>query len=116
MSLGVLVVMKKNQGYDETRLIHGGGLELIRGGDGGEARTAKDPDSSEWAMKALLGEVLQSSPAMDPERAELIYRRVVDKHRLNAERKRRWIKRMGRTVIQLMASVAGSRAFRILTQ
>jgi hypothetical protein len=115
MSLGVLVAMKKKQGCTEIRLIHGGrqglGTETW-----GKNRIGKDPAPTEWALRTLLEEVLQSSPPMEPGRADLIYRRVVEKHSRQAERERRWIRRMGRTALNLMAAVAGSRAFRILTQ
>lgn len=119
MSLGVLVAIRQNQGCTEkTRLIHGGGQLVAQKvkDESAQNKIATVPPAAEWAMKALLAEVRDRGPTMDPVRADLIYRRVVAKHRLNAERERRWIRRMGRTVINLMAAVAGSRAFRILTQ
>lgn len=95
MSLGAENTIEK---YDnnEIRLLHGGG--------------------GTRPMKEMLEEIMRSAPPMDPSRSELIYRRVMEKHQQRTERKRRWIRRMGRTVVSLMATLASSRAFRILTQ
>lgn len=98
MSLGAedRVITKDTQEENsEMRLLHGGG--------------------GMWPLKDILEEVLRTKP-MDPGRSELIYRRVMDKYQQRSDRKRRWIRRMGRSLVSLMASLASSRAFRILTQ